>query len=108
MKILLDENLPQRLRTMLPGHDVATVAFMGWKGVENGNLLKLAASHGFDLVVTKDSGMNYQINPATIPLSVMILVTRSNALEDITPLLPAILEHLTTIAPKTVIKIGNE
>ena len=57
MKILLDENLPQRLRTMLPGHDVATVNFMGWKGVENGELLKRAASHGFDVMVTQDAGL---------------------------------------------------
>ena len=42
MKILLDENLPQRVRSMLTGHEVVTVDFMGWKGVENGALLKLA------------------------------------------------------------------
>ena len=107
MKILLDENLPQRLRTMLPGHEMATVAFMGWKGAENGAPLRLAADHGFEAVVTKDAGMQYQINPATIPVSLIILSAPSNTLEDVTPLLPRLLDRLVTLAPRTVIRITN-
>ena len=108
MKILLDENLPQRLRGMLPGHEVATVDFMGWKGVENGALLRLAADHGFDSLVTKDGGIKYQTNPEKIPISLVILVAPSNTLEDISPLLPRLLECLATLAPRTVIHItGN-
>jgi predicted nuclease of predicted toxin-antitoxin system len=53
MKLLLDENLPHQLRRELPGHDCYTVAYMGWAGVENGDLLALAASAGFDALVTK-------------------------------------------------------
>jgi len=104
MKILLDENLPQRVRSMLTGHEVVTVDFMGWKGVENGAPLKLAADHGFDSLVTKDAGMKYQINSAKIPISLVILSAPSNTLEDITPLLPRLLECLATLAPRTVIR----
>ena len=107
MKILLDENLPQRLRTLLPGHDVVTVNFMGWKGVENGALLKLAASEGFDLLITQDAGMKYQISPAAVPISVAILVASSNTLEDIEPLLPELLERIAAQAPRTIIRIGG-
>jgi hypothetical protein len=52
MKLILDENLPHQLRHELPGHDCYTVAFMGWGGVENGELLSRAASAGFDAVLT--------------------------------------------------------
>ena len=39
MKILLDENLPHAFRRLLPGHEVFTTAFMGWTGLESGELL---------------------------------------------------------------------
>lgn len=43
MRILLDEYLPQQLRGDLPGHEVTTVARMGWAGIKNGALLRQAA-----------------------------------------------------------------
>jgi len=42
MKLLLDENLPHQLRNEIPGHDCVTVAYMGWGGLENGELLTRA------------------------------------------------------------------
>ena len=42
MKLLLDENLPHELRHELHGHEVATVAYMGWRGIRNGELLRHA------------------------------------------------------------------
>ena len=54
MKILLDENLPHDLRYFLPGHEVFTVAYMGWSGSENGELLTIAGDSGFDVMLTKD------------------------------------------------------
>ena len=57
MKLLLDENLPQQLRLELPRHECHTVTFMGWSGVENGKLLALAASAGFEAFLTKDANL---------------------------------------------------
>ena len=57
MKILLDENLPHDLRHFLPAHEVFTVAYMGWPGIENGELLERAGDSGFDVMLTKDSGV---------------------------------------------------
>jgi hypothetical protein len=51
MRILLDESLPRSLRGELPGHSVRTVAEMNWSAVENGELLRLAATQ-FDAFVT--------------------------------------------------------
>jgi hypothetical protein len=58
MKLLLDENLPHQLRHEILGHDCSTVAFMGWRGVENGELLRPALAAGFDGVLTKTPTSN--------------------------------------------------
>ena len=43
MRILLDENLDWRLRRLLPGHEVDSLACIGWSGMKNGALLRKAA-----------------------------------------------------------------
>jgi hypothetical protein len=40
MRVLLDECVPRALRNDLPGHEVKTVAELGWAGVKNGELLR--------------------------------------------------------------------
>ncbi|HUF42158.1 MAG TPA: DUF5615 family PIN-like protein, partial [Verrucomicrobiae bacterium] len=42
MRVLLDECVPRRLKSELPGHDVRTVPEVGWSGTKNGPLLRLA------------------------------------------------------------------
>jgi predicted nuclease of predicted toxin-antitoxin system len=62
MRVLLDENLPHRLRLWLPGHEVSTVAYLGWNGVKNGELLGRAEADGFEVFVTADRNLQYQQN----------------------------------------------
>ncbi len=38
MKLVLDENLPKKLKSGFPGHEVFTVPEMGWAGKTNGEL----------------------------------------------------------------------
>ena len=102
MKIVLDENLPHELRHQLVGHDVFTVAYMGWSGTKNGALLARAAQDGFDAFVTMDNGVGYQQNPASLPLSVIILSAPSNDMSDLLPLVPGLLRCLTTMSPRTI------
>jgi hypothetical protein len=45
--VLPDENLPHRLRLLIPGHDVRTVDYQGWKSLSNGALLKAAEGAHF-------------------------------------------------------------
>ena len=45
MRLLLDENLPKRLKKDFPEHEVFMVGDMGWHGVKNGALLKLMLEH---------------------------------------------------------------
>ncbi len=53
-RVLLDENLPLRLRLWLAGVDAVTVQHMGWKGVRNGELIRNAKAAGFDVLLTAD------------------------------------------------------
>ena len=54
-RVLLDENLPVRLRLWLPaGIEAVTVEFMGWKGSRNGELVRRARAEGFTALITAD------------------------------------------------------
>jgi hypothetical protein len=77
--VLLDENLPHRLRLLIPGHDVRTVDFQGWKSLNNGALLKAAEDAGFDVMITADRGIQYQQNVGSRKIAIVIL--SSNELE---------------------------
>lgn len=105
MKLLLDENLPHQLRHELPGHDCFTVAFMGWGGIENGQLLAHAATAAFDALVTKDSNLQYEQNLVNLPIAVVVLRAASNDIDDIRPLLPALLEALSRLQPRRVTRV---
>jgi len=102
MKLLLDENLPQQLRHEITGHQCATVAYMSWSGIENGELLAQAASAGYAALVTKDANLQYEQNLASLPIAVVVLRAPSNDIEDIRPLLPTLLKALVDLPAKQV------
>ena len=51
MKLLLDENLPKKLKLDFISHDVFTVREMNWQGIKNGELLKLMVNDKFDALL---------------------------------------------------------
>jgi len=60
IRVLLDEDLDVRLRHHLGAYFQAeTVAYRGWKGKENGELLA-AAEAAFDVLVSADSNLQFQ------------------------------------------------
>ncbi len=73
MKILLDENLPHRLRAALGERDVVTVDFMGWSGLKNGQLLRQAEESGIDVLVTADQTLQYEQSLAGRRIGVVVL-----------------------------------
>ncbi len=62
MKVLLDESVPVQVRQALTDHEVTTVADLGWKGIENGELLAAAERAGFEVLVLADKNLRYQQN----------------------------------------------
>ena len=73
MKVLLDEDLAHVLRLHLPGHEVFTVAYVGWGGLRNGELLKTAEAGGFEVFVTGDQSMRYEQNLSGRKLAIVML-----------------------------------
>jgi len=108
VKILLDENLPHELRHQLPGHDVFTAAFMGWSGVQNGELLTLAAANGFDVLVSNDRGLLHEQNPRELPLAVVVIFARSNTIEATRSLMPELMNVLARLRPRELVRLGHD
>lgn len=107
MKLLLDENLPHQIRLEIEDHEILTVAFMGWSGIENGELLNRAAAEGFDALLTNDRGFAYEHDVAYLPVAVIILLAKSNHIEMIRPHYPTLMEALRTIQPRTIVVLGE-
>ena len=105
MRLLLDESLPRPLADLLTGHDARTVTQMGWTSLSNGALLRQAAAT-FDALLTADQNIEFQQNLKTLPVAVVVLVADSNRLESLEPLVPKILQALTTLQPKVLIRVG--
>jgi hypothetical protein len=59
-RVLCDENMPHKLRSALGAFDVATVQYMGFSGLNNGELLSAAEEAGFDVLVTGDKTLEYE------------------------------------------------
>lgn len=107
MLVLLDESLPRQLGRLLHGHDVRTAAEMGWASIDNGELLRLAVTTGFEAFVTADRNMEYQQNVARIGLGIVVLHARSNRREHLLPLAPVVMEALVTLRPGQVVHVGT-
>jgi hypothetical protein len=60
VKVLLDENLDHALRTLLGRHEVVTAAYMGWGGLNNGELLLVAEDNGIQVLLTGDQTLNHE------------------------------------------------
>ena len=97
MRILLDENLPHKLRLLLLGHDVRTTAYQGWAGLNNGALLKAAEDAGFDAIITADQGIRYQQNRENSQVALIVLSDNDGSL--ITASVKAILAAIDMVRP---------
>jgi hypothetical protein len=73
VRVLLDENLDHSLRKLLTGHDVVTVTFMGWAGLQNGELLAIAEENGIEVLVTGDLTLQYEQNLTGRRLAIVAL-----------------------------------
>lgn len=105
MRVLLDECLPRKLRRELPGHEVRTVVEAGWGGTKNGALLQRAAGE-VDVFLTVDSNLEYQQNPAALPLPVVILSAYSNDIDVLRPLMPQVRSLLPSLEPGRVYHVA--
>ena len=90
MKLLLDENLPRKLKRELPEHDVSTVAEMEWNGKANGALLAVMLEENFQALLTGDKNLQHQQNFQAYPIPVIVLNARFITFDDLRPLMPKV------------------
>src|SRR5579872_2175680 len=107
-RVLLDENVPHRLRFHLVGFgfEVMTVAYAGLTSFKNGRLLK-AAEGNFDVLVTLDKSIEYQNNFTGRKLSVLVVRSPRIAIKYILPHVNDIVRAIKVILPGEVIYVGH-
>jgi hypothetical protein len=72
-RVLLDHNVPEGVRGLLPGHDVALTREKGWSRLTNGALLTAAERDGFGVFVTGDRNIRFQQTLAGRQLALVVL-----------------------------------
>jgi predicted nuclease of predicted toxin-antitoxin system len=75
LKILLDEDVPQKLARCFPRHEIHTVLSMAWGGIKNGALLTLIEQEAFQVFITGDKNMPNQQRLEGRPFAVLLLST---------------------------------
>ena len=80
MKLLLDENLPVKLKYRLVerGMEVFTIADKKWNSKQNGELLELMIGNGFTHFLTFDSHIGFQQNLLKYPIPVIAIIAPFN------------------------------
>jgi cold shock CspA family protein len=107
VRVLLDEQLPRHLAWQLVGQDVYTVQQQKWAGLANSELLARAAAAGFDAILTADETLGLPENLKGSPLRVVLVHDLTSALEDLLPLVPAMLAAIDTSSPGQVVRVPN-
>jgi hypothetical protein len=64
------------------------------------------AAIDFDVLLTADQNIEFQQNPKTLPIAVVVLIAHSNRLESLEPLVPQLLQILADVQPKTLVRVG--
>ena len=106
MRVLLDEDLPIRLRLHFAAEalNVETVEYRGWKGLRNGALPRAAEGH-FDVFVTMDDNLPDQQHLQQFDLAVAILRARSKSLKDLLDLMPELERRLPELQAGQAVRI---
>jgi predicted nuclease of predicted toxin-antitoxin system len=109
MRVLIDECAPRALKRHLASHayEAFTVQEAGWSGKQNGELLSLAES-AFDIFVTLDVNLRFQQNVTGRRISIVILRSSSNRLEDLKQHFPACVLALERIKRGEIIEVGSD
>ncbi len=87
------------------GHEVKTVQDMGWSELSNGELLSRIESH-FEMFITVDQNITFQQNLTGLKFGVIVIATKSNRYDDITPLVCDLAASLKNIQPGQIKTVG--
>lgn len=96
MKLLLDENLPVKLKYRFTekGFSAFTVKDMNWLGKHNGELLQFFIKEGFEVFITTDNNLSFQQNFKDYPIQVLVIIAPDNTYPTLYKLLGQIIHCL--------------
>ena len=105
MRLLLDACVPRgflgAIAQLAPALTVAHTLDLGWGDLDDGPLLDRAASV-CDVFITVDRKLPYQQRLAQRPFGVVVLRAATNRIQELAPLVPALLAELPTVTPGSV------
>jgi predicted nuclease of predicted toxin-antitoxin system len=104
-KILLDENLPIKLKSQLQSFEVYTVYDKGWDSFKNGKLLQKAMEDEFDIFLTSDKNIEFQQDIAVINIAFIVLDIILLKWSHIEPLIPELRELIPLVEKGKLYKI---
>src|SRR5579875_2145102 len=94
MRLLLDENLPKRLKLDFTEYEIFTVRDKQWNGIKNGALLQLLLNNSFDALLTYDKNLQHQQNFSKYTITVFVLSAKINQYKELTKLTPKIKAYI--------------
>ncbi len=87
-KVLLDENLPVKIKYRLKDVcEIYTVNDKNWNALENGELINVMQQDSFDYLITSDKNLQYQQNLSKYSIGFIVLNIKDNNYETVLPLL---------------------
>ena len=103
-RVLLDENLPRKLRRDLAEFTVRTVQEEHWTSFSNGELLTRAQER-FDVLLTADRRLQFQQNLGRFTIAVVVIVTVSLRYRTIAAAVESIRQALAAAQPGEVLHV---
>ena len=106
MKLLLDECVTVDLKKDLAEHEIRTVVEAGYKGLQNGNLLRAAAGQ-YDVLITVDRNLRFQQNIRSLSVAILIIDAGGITYSHLKPLLLKVRNALINIQPGQIITVSK-
>ncbi len=88
MRLLLNENLPKKLKQDLTEYEIYTVSEKGWSGKKNGELINLMIDLNFSALINFDKYLQHQQNFKKYPVAVFVLSAKYNTYTTLSKLMP--------------------
>ena len=106
MRILIDECVDPRVRLLFRDHEAVTVHDRGWDTLEDGPLLALAQKE-FDVLLTIDSGMEFQQNIPKFQIGLVVVHVPKNQLAHFMFVESELLVAVEKVRPGEVIHVRS-
>ena len=105
MRVLIDECVDPRVKTLLSDHQPATVCEQGWSSLEDSALLSVAQAE-FGAMVTIDRNLEFQQNLSKFRIGLVVVRVYKNQLIHYQALQQELARAVEQVRPGEVIHIG--